>query len=195
MSRATGKPLSEVVAERVAIPLGVDDMVFFGASRSDEDWKARCAPTGWSPWRQRTLCGEVHDDNCAALGGVAGHAGMFGLPRSVASFGAACVAAWHGRRGASEEELVRHATASRPGGTHRLGWDGKAEEGSAGGSLIGADTFGHLGFTGTSLWCDPGRQLVVVLLSNRVAVSEDNAAIVAFRPIFHDAVISAFDGR
>ncbi len=195
MSRATGQPLSEIVAERLALQLGVEDTVFFGASRQGEAWKGRCASTGWSSWRERILVGEVHDDNCAALGGVAGHAGMFGVANSVARFGAACVGAWCGRRGASEEELIRHATAVRPGGTHRLGWDGKAEQGSAAGSLIDPDAFGHLGFTGTSLWCDPRRQLVVVLLTNRVAVSDDNAAIRAFRPVFHDAVIGAFDGR
>jgi CubicO group peptidase (beta-lactamase class C family) len=195
MSRAAGRSLHDIVTERVASQLSVDDTVFFGAARQDEIWKARCAPTGWSPWRERILVGEVHDDNCAALGGVAGHAGMFGRANSVARFGAACVGAWRGRRGASEEELIRHATAVRPGGTHRLGWDGKAEEGSAAGSLIDADAFGHLGFTGTSLWCDPRRQLVVVLLTNRVAASDDNTGIRAFRPVFHDAVIGAFDGR
>ncbi|UCF45734.1 MAG: beta-lactamase family protein [Myxococcales bacterium] len=195
LSRASGMPLNEIVTERVALPIGVDETVFFGASRRDDGWKARCAPTGWSPWRERILVGEVHDDNCSALGGVAGHAGMFGLANSVARFGAACVGAWHGRRGPSEEDLIRHATAVRPGGTHRLGWDGKAEEQSAAGSLIDAEAFGHLGFTGTSLWCDPRRQLVVVLLTNRVAVSDDNAAIRAYRPVFHDAVIGAFDGR
>jgi CubicO group peptidase (beta-lactamase class C family) len=195
MSRAAGKPLDQVVAEGAVLALGVDDTVFFGASRPEDDWKAHCAPTGWSSWRGRTLTGEVHDDNCAALGGVAGHAGMFGTARSVATFGAACVGAWHGRLGAAEEKLVRHAAAMRPGGTHRLGWDGKAEEGSAAGTSIDADAFGHLGFTGTSLWCDPRRQLVMVLLSNRVAVSTDNAAIRAFRPRFHDAIVVAFDGR
>lgn len=195
MSRALGRPLDEIVADRIAAPLGLDETVFFGAARPREDWKARCAPTGWSQWRARSLTGEVHDDNCAALGGVAGHAGMFGLARSVTGFGSACVGAWHGRRGAAEEELIRHATAPRPGGTHRLGWDGKAEEGSSAGRAIDADAFGHLGFTGTSLWCDPRRQLVITLLSNRVAVSDDNAAIRAFRPVFHEALIAAFDGR
>jgi CubicO group peptidase (beta-lactamase class C family) len=195
MSRAAGVPLNEIVEARVAAPLGVDGTVFFGACRDELEWKAGCAPTGWSPWRGRVLRGEVHDDNCAALGGVAGHAGMFGLARSVARFGAACVGAWHGRRGSADEELIRHATAVRSGGTHRLGWDGKSERGSAAGSLIDAQAFGHLGFTGTSLWCDPRRQLVVVLLSNRVAISDDNAAIRAFRPVFQDAVVRAFDGR
>ncbi|MFZ1866775.1 MAG: serine hydrolase domain-containing protein [Polyangiales bacterium] len=195
MSRAAATGLDEIVAAEVSRPLGLEDSVFFGAARSDDSWKARCGPTGRSAWRGRDLQGEVHDDNCAALGGVTGHAGMFGTARGVACFGAACIGAWHGRRGASEETLIRHATAPRPGGTHRLGWDGKAERDSAAGMRIDAQAFGHLGFTGTSILCDPRRQLVVVLLTNRVAVSEDNAAIRAYRPAFHDAVVDAFDGR
>lgn len=195
VARATGLSLDALVAERVAMPLGLTDAAFFGPSGRRDDWKQACAPTGWSAWRGRMLWAEVHDDNCAALGGVAGHAGMFGTARAVSSFGAACVGAWHGRRGALEEESIRFATARRPGGTHRLGWDGKADEGSAAGSRIDADAFGHLGFTGTSIWCDPRRQLVMTLLTNRVAVSDDNTAIRAFRPAFHDAVVDAFDGR
>lgn len=195
MARATGESLETLVEARVAAPLGLGDLAFFGASRPREGWKASCAPTGTSPWRGRALRAEVNDDNCAALGGVAGHAGMFGTARAMASFGASCVAAWHGRRGALEEEAIRFATAPRPGGSHRLGWDGKSEQGSAAGARIDADAFGHLGFTGTSLWCDPRRQLVIALLTNRVAVSDDNTAIRAFRPTFHDAVVDAFDGR
>lgn len=195
LARAAQAPLDEVVRTELAGPLGVDDSVFFGGARGEGEWKKRCAPTGMSAWRGRTLVGEVHDDNCAALGGVAGHAGMFGEARAVAAFGAACVGAWHGRRGASEEAAIHHATAPRSGGTHRLGWDGKADEASAAGSLLDASAFGHLGFTGTSVWCDPIRQLVIVLLTNRVAISDDNIAIKAFRPTFHDAVTSAFDAR
>ncbi len=190
IARAAGAPLNEVVTGELAAPLGLEDAVFFGTARADDGWKTRCAPTGKSAWRQRTLVGEVHDDNCAALGGVAGHAGMFGLARAVATFGAACVNAWHGRRGASEEAMIHHATAPRPGGSHRLGWDGKTDEGSAAGSRFERSAFGHLGFTGTSLWCDPRRELVVALLTNRVACSEDNTAIKAFRPTFHDAIVA-----
>lgn len=194
MQRAARAPLDRVVAQQVTMPLGLDDQAFFGATRDDVEWKAVCATTGWSRWRRRLLVGEVHDDNCAALGGVAGHAGMFGTARGVASFGAACIGAWHGRRGALEEESIHHAMLERPGGSHRLGWDGRAEEGSAAGSLIDRRAFGHLGFTGTSIWCDPIRQIVIVLLTNRVAVSDDNAAIRAFRPTFHDGVIAAYEG-
>lgn len=193
MGRAAGARLDEIVAAEVSAPLGLEDEVFFGSARAEDSWKARCAPTGRSEWRRRVLQGEVHDDNCAALHGVAGHAGMFGTARAVARFGAACIGAWHGRRGASEEASIRHAIAPRPGGTHRLGWDGRAERGSAAGTRIDRSAFGHLGFTGTSIWCDPRRQLVIVLLTNRVAISDDNAAIRAFRPRFHDAVIDAFD--
>lgn len=193
LERAAGAPLRDLVSREVSAPLGLDHEVFFGAARGDQEWKTHCAPTGWSAWRARELRGEVHDDNCAALGGVAGHAGMFGPARTVARFGAAQVSALHGRLGALDEELVQHAILARPGGTHRLGWDGKAEDGSAAGSLIDSDAFGHLGFTGTSIWCDPRRQLVTVLLTNRVAVSDDNATIQRFRPAFHDAVMRAFD--
>jgi CubicO group peptidase (beta-lactamase class C family) len=189
LERAAGAPLQDLVSREVSAPLGIDDEVFFGAARDDQAWKTRCAPTGRSAWRQRELRGEVHDDNCAALGGVAGHAGMFGSARAVARFGAAQISALHGRLGGLDEELVQHATLVRSGGTHRFGWDGK---GSAAGSLIDPDAFGHLGFTGTSIWCDPRRQLVAVLLSNRVAVSDDNAAIRRFRPAFYDAVMRAF---
>ncbi len=194
LERVAGLGLAELVTREVCSPLGIDDQVFFGAARSETSWKARCATTGWSSWRDRELIGEVNDDNCSLLGGVCGHAGLFGEARAVARFGAAQISALAGRLGALDEELVAHATARRKGGSHRLGWDGVSEEGSAAGSCIHPDAFGHLGFTGTSVWCDPHRQLVTVLLTNRVAVSDDNAAIRSFRPAFQDAVIGAFDG-
>ncbi|MEM8605601.1 MAG: serine hydrolase domain-containing protein [Myxococcota bacterium] len=194
LERVTGMPLADVVQKEVTGGLDIERDAFFGAASQDEVWKTQCAATGWSEWRGEMLCGEVHDDNCAALGGVAGHAGMFGRARAVARFGAAQVSAWHGRHGALAEERILHAVSPRPGGSHRLGWDGRADEGSAAGSLIDPEAFGHLGFTGTSLWCDPQRQLVVVVLTNRVAVPGDNAAIRRFRPRVHDALMKAFDG-
>lgn len=194
LERASGVPLAELVLRQVTASLGIEANAFFAASDPEGVWLDLCAETGRSAWRGRVLRGEVHDDNCAALGGVAGHAGMFGTAQAVARFGAAQVGALHGRHGALAEERVAHAVAPRPGGSHRLGWDGKDDEGSAAGRYIDADAFGHLGFTGTSLWCDPRRQLVVAVLTNRVAVSDDNAAIRAFRPAAHDAIIEAFDG-
>lgn len=193
LERASGSPLDTLVAERLAARIEHGKEVFYGPAAHEPDWVQRCTPTGRSEWRGRSLLGEVHDDNCAALGGVAGHAGMFGTARAIRAFGCGWVAAWHGRRGSLEEEAIRFATVERAGGPHRLGWDGKAEVDSSAGFRMGPRSFGHLGFTGTSLWCDPDRELVIVLLTNRVAVSDDNASIRAFRPAFHDAVVDAWE--
>ena len=194
LERAGDAPLDELMLRHVIDSMGIEGDAFFAASDPGGSWVSACASTGRSAWRERELRGEVHDDNCSALGGVAGHAGMFGRAQAVARFGAAQVGALHGRLGPLAEERAQHAVARRPGGSHRLGWDGKEVEGSAAGRYIDADAFGHLGFTGTSLWCDPRRQLIVAILTNRVAASDDNAAIRSFRPAAHDAIIAAFDG-
>ena len=193
LERLGGVRLSELVAQEVLRPLGLETEIFFPAVRTVRDWPKPCAPTGWSAWRQRMLRGEVHDENCWALGGVAGHAGLFGTSRAVARFAACYLDAWHGRAGVAQRKLALEATRPRSGGTHRLGWDGKSVDESSAGSQLSGQSFGHLGFTGTSVWCDPQRQIAIVLLSNRVAVSDDNSAIRAFRPRFHDAVVRAFD--
>lgn len=193
LERAAGAPLGELVAREVLRPLGLEAELFFPPVRTAQDWTGSCAPTGWSSWRQRVLRGEVHDENCWALGGVAGHAGLFGTSRAVARFAARYLEAWHGRAGDAPRELAQEATRPRSGGTHRLGWDGKSVDKSAAGSELSPRSFGHFGFTGTSVWCDPEREIAIVLLSNRVAVSDDNTAIRAFRPGFHDAVIRTFD--
>lgn len=192
LARFCGEPLARVVREQVTWPCAIDAEAFFGASTAGP-WQARCAPTGLSVWRQRSLRGEVHDDNCAALGGVAGHAGMFGTSRGVLRLGTAILDVLRGRSKFLPRVLAEQSVAPRSEGSHRLGWDGKVAEGSAAGHLLSDATFGHLGFTGTSLWCDPERELVVVLLSNRVYPDGKNIKIRSFRPRFHDAVAEAFD--
>jgi CubicO group peptidase (beta-lactamase class C family) len=91
------------------------------------------------------------------------------------------------------QAVLRAALKEREGGSYRLGWDSKGGEGSAAGRRLSAESFGHLGFTGTSIWCDPKRHLVVVLLSNRVYPTRANEKIKGYRPAFHDAVAAAFD--
>jgi CubicO group peptidase (beta-lactamase class C family) len=132
------------------------------------------------------LRGEVHDENCYAFGGVAGHAGLFGTCDAVLSFGLAMLAALEGRTSWLDQALLRWALTPRGEG-YLLGWDRKSAVGSSAGDQFSAHSFGHLGFTGTSLWCDPSRRRAAVLLSNRVHPSRDNIAIRAFRPRFHDA--------
>jgi CubicO group peptidase (beta-lactamase class C family) len=196
VARVAGKMLDRVVVEQVTQPLGIDDQVFYaGSLPADRQAElARSAPpTERCEWRGKIVQGEVHDENCAALGGVAGHAGLFGTASATAVLGRTMLDVHHGRSSFLSAELLQRALAPREGGTLRLGWDGKASTDSSAGRRMSLDSFGHLGFTGTSIWCDPGRDLVVVLLTNRVHPSRANQKIKAFRPAFHDGVVAAWD--
>jgi serine-type D-Ala-D-Ala carboxypeptidase len=157
------------------------------------DFALRCAPTETVPFRGGEVRGVVHDENAWALSGHAasGHAGLFGTALSVARFGAALLDAVNGR---SEVWLRRSdllpLLRERPGGTLRAGFDGKSVVGSSAGASAGPHSFGHLGFTGTSLWCDPDADRALVLLSNRVCPTRDNTRIRAARPAVHDALFA-----
>jgi len=196
IARAAGETLDRVVEAQVTEPLGISDAMYFaGVLPSDRraDLARRAAPTERCDWRGRVVCGEVHDENCAALGGVSGHAGLFGTAAAVAAFGRAMLECFGGRSEFLPKETIETALAERPGGSHRFGFDMKSGEPSAAGRRMSATSFGHLGFTGTSLWCDPERELVVVLLTNRVHPSRANEKIKGFRPAFHDGVLAAYD--
>lgn len=157
-----------------------------------DTWRWRTAPTEDDPWRGRRLIGEVHDENAAALGGVAGHAGLFGTAPAVGAFARHVLQVLDGRSGAfSRDGLVRFVTRGDVPGTSRaLGWDTMLPTSSCG-SRMSARAFGHTGFTGTSLWIDPEAGVYVVLLTNRVHPTRQNDAIQQVRPAFHDAVMAA----
>ena len=153
-------------------------------------WRPRTAPTELDPWRGRTLTGEVHDENAWALGGVAGHAGLFGTAGAVGRFARDVLASFAGNgplASASTFGAFRTRTAV-PGSSRALGWDTMLPTSSCG-TRLSAAAIGHTGFTGTSLWIDPDADRYVVLLTNRVHPSRRNEAILAVRPSFHDAVM------
>jgi CubicO group peptidase (beta-lactamase class C family) len=194
LTRAAGKPLAELVDAEVARPLGLDVGAACWWLERESDFRARVAPTEVVEFRGGEIIGEVHDENAWALSGLgmSGHAGLFGRARGVLKFGACVLDALGGRRDdwlgrGDVEPLVR----VRPGGTLRAGFDGRAETGSTAGSRFGPRTFGHLGFTGTSLWCDPDEELVSVILTNRVNPTRNNIAIRAVRPALGDALFEA----
>ena len=137
--------------------------------------------------------GIVHDENAWALSGHAasGHAGLFGTVHDVLGFGSALLEALAGRSGWLSRQALWTLVKPRPGGTLRAGFDSKSEGASSAGALSGRETFGHLGFTGTSLWCDPGAGIASVLLTNRVHPTRDNPRIRAARPLIHDALFAA----
>jgi CubicO group peptidase (beta-lactamase class C family) len=157
-------------------------------------WRRRTAPTEQDPWRGRLLVGEVHDENAFALGGVAGHAGLFGTAAAVGDYARHLLQILDGRQGAFRRETLEAFIARQtdmPGSTRALGWDTMVPTSSCG-TRLSPRAFGHTGFTGTSLWIDPERGIYVVLLTNRVHPTRDNEAIRQVRPAVHDAVMDGF---
>ena len=154
--------------------------------------RARAAPTEVDSWRGRLLVGEVHDENAWALGGVAGHAGLFGTAPAVGRFARTVLRQYRKEaplaRSSTFERFIRRSTV--PESSRALGWDTMLPTSSCGGRLSAA-AIGHTGFTGTSLWIDPRADAYAVLLTNRVHPSRENDAILRVRPAFHDAVIAA----
>jgi CubicO group peptidase (beta-lactamase class C family) len=188
---AYGQRLDSLVTERVFRRLGL------GSTRwlPPPDWLPRIAPTEDDPWRGRVLRGEVHDENASRMDGVSGHAGLFSDAEDLMKFGEWLLSglrAAAGGRGDGKSDAPGGGGDDRfgiapprslpafvqpqelpPGSSRALGWDTPSEHSSAGVRLA-ASSFGHTGFTGTSIWIDPTRQLVVVLLSNRVHPSRSN---------------------
>ena len=155
-----------------------------------ESWRSGTAATEFDSWRGRMLVGEVHDENAAALGGVAGHAGLFGSVDAVGQFAALVLRTFQGPTPLGPPALMRiFATRTAvPGSSRALGWDTMLPTSSCG-TRFSPSSIGHTGFTGTSLWIDRERDLYVVLLTNRVHPTRDNDALVRIRPKVHDAVI------
>ena len=158
--------------------------------RPPRDWRDRTAPTEFDAWRGRLLRGEVHDENAWALGGVAGHAGLFGTAAAVGRFARTIAAGFRGGTTiAASATFNRFMTRTRvPGSSRALGWDTMLPTSSCG-TRMSARAVGHTGFTGTSLWIDPAADVYVALLTNRVYPTRANEAILGIRPALHDAVM------
>lgn len=182
--------LAETIAVRVTGPLGLTSTTFNPVDAT------RCAPTEFDArWRGRRCQGEVHDENAASLGGIAGHAGLFSTAAELARFGQQWLDAVRGRAPEWLPPAIAREATRRQAGDRGLGWTIRPQpcgECSAGERFSPA-SFGHTGFTGTSLWIDPERELVAALLTNRVYHGRDPAAITAFRPRVHDALCAWLD--
>lgn len=155
--------------------------------------RSSIAPTENDPWRGRRLVGEVHDENCWALGGVAGHAGLFGTAQAVGDIARAMLGALEGtdsRLAGADTVRLFVTRFTGVAGSRALGWDTMLTTSSCG-SKMSSSAFGHTGFTGTTLWIDPEREVYVVFLTNRVNPTRENTAIQQIRPALHDAVMSA----
>jgi CubicO group peptidase (beta-lactamase class C family) len=189
LERLADEPLDVFCQREVFGPLGMSRTTF----KPPAAWRDEIPPTvDDQAFRHRIVEGEVNDENASVMGGVAGHAGVFASAHDVAIFANAML---RGGGPILHPETVALFTKreSVPSGTSRaLGWDTPSSP-SQSGRYLSASSFGHLGFTGTSLWIDPQRQLSVTFLTNRTWPDGKNQAIKAVRPRFHDAVVEALE--
>ncbi|MCS6303349.1 MAG: beta-lactamase family protein [Nitrospira sp.] len=202
VERSSQQAMSDYFLNHIVGPLGGPRIGFILPERlhasSDcvDDETGAVAPTEVDRWRGHLLRGEVHDQNAAALGGEAGHAGLFGTADAVLAISGEWLRGHHGRATILDQAMVQEFTRrqnSEGSSSWALGWDTPSVPSSAG-RYFAARSFGHLGYTGTSVWIDPVQELEVVLLSNRVHPSSRNKAIKEFRPAIHDLVYQEFIG-
>lgn len=186
LARATGDLDAGAAAERlVAGPLGLELGTARGLGTVDY------VPTELTAWRSPApLHGIVHDENAMALTGLggSGHAGLFGTAPALIRFGLEVLRMLAGHGPLACAVPPHWLSVPREGSSWRAGFDGKSATGSSAGEYASAASFGHLGFTGTSVWIDPERRLVSVLLANRVNPSRDSQRIKVTRPRVHDAL-------
>ncbi len=192
-----GEPLETTLRQRIVEPFALE----FGSARTlwrtTQSFRARVVPSEVVSERGGLLRGVVHDENAWALTGhgMSGHAGAFGTVRAVLGLGTAMLDAEAGHLGRLCGDSIRFVIAPRPGGSLCAGVDRRSAGKSVMGERASPSTFGHLGFTGTSLFCDPERQTVISVLSNRVCPSRENTRLRSLRPSLHDRLFSWSDRR
>ncbi|HEV8150692.1 MAG TPA: glycoside hydrolase family 3 N-terminal domain-containing protein [Gemmatimonadales bacterium] len=210
LEKIYGEKLDRLAERRIFGPLEMRSTRF----RPPASWLPRIAPTeNDTAWRKRVVRGEVHDENAAWLGGVAGHAGLFGSAEDLLRFGEWLLRETDGRTVGQSDLSPCQPTVRRPdcptvrlevardfvrrqnvvpGSSRALGWD-TPSPGSSAGTRLSPQSFGHTGFTGTSIWIDPPRDLVIVLLSNRVHPTRNNPRVGPLRIAVADRVVSLLE--
>ncbi|MCH2172143.1 beta-lactamase family protein [Myxococcota bacterium] len=193
--------LDEFCSERIFGPLGMKDTFFApvvegvtGSSLPDA-LRRRVAATESCSWRGRIVWGEVHDPNASAMGGVAGHAGLFSTAPDIMKFATTVLDVWHGRSEFWPREILADFFTRQeiPAGSDwAVGWDTPAPTDSSAGSAFSRNSVGHLGFTGTSLWIDLDSECVVVMLTNRIHLVAKKSRF-GLRPVVHDLLRDSFE--
>jgi CubicO group peptidase (beta-lactamase class C family) len=187
LSRLADEPLDRFCQREVFGPLGMSHTAFCPPSA----WRNKIPPTvDDRSFRYRVVQGEVHDENASVMGGVAGHAGVFAPARDVGLFAHAMLRGGAPMLRAETVALFARREPAPEGTSRALGWDTPSQP-SQSGQYLARNSFGHLGYTGTSLWIDPERELSVTLLTNRTWPHCASQLIKQVRPRFHDAVVRA----
>ncbi len=188
LSRTAGEPIDSFCRKQIFKPLGMRSTAY----NPPLSWKPHIPPTVDDlSFRKRIVRGEVHDENASILRGVAGHAGLFATAHDVARFAQCMLSGGAPIVQRETVELFTTHDTSTPG-PYALGWDTPTPP-SQSGKYFSTRSYGHLGYTGTSLWIDPERQISVTLLTNRTWRNRTTDKIKAVRPAFHDAILEAID--
>jgi len=193
LEAATGEALDALIEDEVTGPLGLKMGSIRRLRQHLADVERLVVPTEQSPWRGGVIRARVHDNNAHVIAGegTAGHAGLFADVWSVVKLGCGVLDAWAGRRDdwLRREDLLP-LLRPRPGGSHAAGFDRRSGPRPSSGTRFGPASFGHLGYTGTSIWIDPEASFAGVLLTNRVHPSAGNIAIRQARPAAYDAMVA-----
>ncbi len=188
-----GLNFEQYVSKAIYQPLSLNNLLFFNNKNKNVIY----APTEQCPWRHKLLKGEVHDDNARAFG-VSGHAGLFGNIYGVTGLINYFVDIINGKINSpfiDRNNLKQFITKNGDKGSFALGFDTPSPGKSSSGKCFSSNSFGHLGFTGTSFWVDLFKGVSIVLLSNRVYPKRDNDKIREFRPLFHDTIMNIINRR
>jgi serine-type D-Ala-D-Ala carboxypeptidase len=189
IEEVTGKDLVELCEKLIFRPLGLHNKLIFPCSTKKNS--LAYVNTGNCLWSNKQLSGLVHDDNCRAMGSVAGHAGLFGTLSGVVNICEELLSQWKERaeHPAYSNKLLQESLKRVGSSTWSMGFDMVSPQGSSAGKYFSKGSVGHLGFTGTSFWIDPENDCLAVLLTNRVCYGGDNLKIREFRPALHDLLM------
>ena len=192
IEKVTGEKLDVFCKKEIFTPLKMNSTFF----NPPDSLKKLCAPTEIDNyWRNRLLQGEVHDETSAMLNGVAGHAGLFSNAADIAKLISVLInkGKFQGRQFIKGSTIELFTKRYSDQSSRALGWDTKSETGSSAGDFFSPNSYGHTGYTGTSVWVDPERKLFVIFLTNRVYPTRENSKILKVRPELHNAVIKSLE--
>jgi CubicO group peptidase (beta-lactamase class C family) len=189
IERITGESLDRFAQKRIFEKLGMQTSFYIKNNKLKKD--VHIASTEYCPWRGRVIHGEVHDENAWALGGVAGHAGLFTSTEDISIFARELINAYYHKGELFSQEVARTFFKKQeiPSSSFALGWDTPTPGVSTSGRYFSIESIGHTGFTGVSLWIDIPRRIAVVFFTNRIHPDRKNDKIKSFRPALHDLIM------
>jgi len=192
IEKVTGKRLDQFCEDEIFQPLQMNCTYF----NPPDSMRYRIAPTEYDNyWRNRLVWGTVHDENSALLDGVAGHAGVFSTAKDISHLLQMLTngGTYNGKQIINAKTIQLFTKRFSQQSSRALGWDTKSATGSSAGELFDITSFGHTGFTGTSIWVDPTRKLFVIFLTNRVHPTRNNKKLYKIRPALHNAIMKSIE--